>query len=421
MYNVQVFGYRTNFLFTLTLNIEYCILNIIFIKKMNFKKLNIPPTKSLQNAGWDWMLGENTLPYITDEMVIISEKEAENYYEAGNQLYEMFIEAAQYVVDNERFAALGIPENLIDLVKYSWENDKQWHLYGRFDLSGGLDGKPIKLIEFNADTATCIPETAVVQWASLKANGLDEAGQFNTLYEALTEQFKELKSQNLEFEPTLLISTMEGYPEDDTNMQVLGEAAREAGFEVAFEHIENVEFSEEGIYKQNDEDGSFTKFDFYFKLVPWEYIGWDEPELAASLTYLVKNKKAIVMNPAYTLLFQSKGILKILWDLFPNHPLLLQTENQPLVNKSCVQKVLFGREGANIRILSPVGVTLDKTEGDYFEQTSIYQEYTEFLQDKSNNYYQAGVFFSGESCGLGFRKGGKIIDNKAIFCGHLVG
>jgi glutathionylspermidine synthase len=387
---------------------------------MNFKKLSVKPTISLQNAGWDWMLGENTLPYITDEMVIISENEAENYYEAGNQLYEMFIEAAQYVVDNERFAELGIPENLIDLVKYSWENDKQWHLYGRFDLSGGLDGKPIKLIEFNADTATCIPETAVVQWASLKANGLDESGQFNTLYESLTEQFRELKSQNSEFNPTILISTMEGYPEDDTNMQVLGEAAREAGFEVAFEHIENVEFSEEGIYKQDEEDGSFTKFEFYFKLVPWEYIGWDEPELASSLTYIVKNKKAVVMNPAYTLLFQSKGILKILWDLFPNHPLLLQTENQPLANKSCVQKVLFGREGANVKILSPMGITLNKTEGDYFEQTSIYQEFTEFLKDKSDNYYQAGVFFSGESCGLGFRKGGKIIDNKATFCGHLV-
>ncbi|MDZ7899707.1 MAG: glutathionylspermidine synthase family protein [Arcicella sp.] len=388
---------------------------------MNFKKLNISPNISLQNAGWDWMLGENTLPYITDEMVIISEEEAENYYEAGNQLYEMFIEVAQYVIDNERFAELGIPENLIDLIKYSWENDKNWHLYGRFDLSGGLNGKPIKLIEFNADTATCIPETAVVQWASLKANGLDETGQFNTLYEALTEQFKELKNQNPEFESTLLISTMEGYPEDDTNMQVIGEAAREAGFEVAFEHIENVEFSEEGIYKQNPEDGSFTKFDFYFKLVPWEYMGWDEPELVKSLTRIVKNKKAIVMNPAYTLLFQSKGILKILWDLFPNHPLLLQTENQALINKSCVQKVLFGREGANVKILSPVGITLDKTEGEYLEQASIFQEYTEFLQDKSGNYYQAGVFFAGESCGLGFRKGGKILDNTAGFCGHLVG
>ena len=134
-------------------------------------------------------------------------------------------------------------------------------------MSGGLDGKPIKLIEFNADTATCIPETAVVQWASLKANGLDESGQFNTLFESLTDQFKELKRQNSEFEPILLISTMEGYPEDDTNMQVLAEAAREAGFEVDFEYIENVEFSEEGIYKQNSEDGSFIKFDFYFKLV----------------------------------------------------------------------------------------------------------------------------------------------------------
>ena len=92
---------------------------------MQFKKLNISPNLSLQNAGWDWMLGENTSPYITDEMVIISEKEAENYYEAGNQLYEMFIEAAQYVIDNEQFTALGIPENLIELVKYSWENDKQ--------------------------------------------------------------------------------------------------------------------------------------------------------------------------------------------------------------------------------------------------------------------------------------------------------
>ena len=387
---------------------------------MNFKKLSISPTQSLQNAGYDWLLGENTLPYITDSMIEVSEKEAENYYEAANKLYEMFTEAAQYVIDNEQFTTLGIPENLIELVKFSWENDKNWHLYGRFDLSGGLDGKPIKLIEFNADTATCIPETATVQWASLKANGLDESSQFNTLFESLVSQFQELKRQNPEFEPSLLISTMEGNPEDDANMQLLGEAAEEAGFEVTFEYIENVEFSvEQGIFQQN-EDGSFTKYDYWFKLVPWEYIGWDEPELAKILTQVIVSKKALVMNPAYTLLFQSKGILKILWDLFPNHPLLLETDNYQLVNKSCVEKVLFGREGANVKILSPVGVTLEKTEGDYVEQKTIYQEYVEFLKDDTGKYYQAGVFFAGEGAGLGFRCGGKIIDNKAQFCGHLV-
>ncbi len=388
---------------------------------MKLKNLSISPENSLKNTGWDWMLGENTLPYITNEMVVVEENEAEKYYNAANELYEMYIEAAQQVIDNQRFTELGIPENLIELVKYSWENDAHWHLYGRFDLSGGLDGKAIKLIEFNADTATCIPETAVVQWASLKANNLDESMQFNTLYEALVENFKELQSENPDFKPTLLISTMKGFSEDDTNMQVLGEAAKEAGFEVAFEYIENVEFSPmEGIYKQNAGDGSFAKYDYWFRLVPWEYIGWDEPELASILTQIVINKKAIILNPAYTLLFQSKAILKVLWELFPNHPLLLQTENTPIFGKTSVEKVLFGREGANVKIVSPAGISLEKTEGEYAEQKTIFQEYTAFLKDSAENHYQAGVFFAGEACGLGFRRGGKILDNKAQFCGHII-
>jgi glutathionylspermidine synthase len=386
---------------------------------MKFIKLPLSPTQSLQQSGWDWMLGENTLPYITDEVISVSEAEAERYFEAVNELYEMFVKAAQYVIDKKLFDELGIPQNLIELVKYSWENDRNWHVYGRFDLSGGLDGKPIKLIEFNADTATCIPETAVVQWASLIANGYDESSQFNTIFESFVEQFREIRTQNIAFQPTLLISTMEGYPEDDTNMQVLDEAAREAGFDVAFNHIEDTEFAADGIYKAN-EDGSFTRYDFWFKLVPWEYIGWDEPELADLLTDLVIQKKVIVMNPAYTLLFQSKGILKVLWDLFPYHPLLLKTDSRPLLGTNCVQKVLFGREGANVKILSDMGNTIEASEGDYYEQKAVYQEFTEFLNNR-NAYYQAGVFFAGEACGLGFRKGGKIIDNKAQFCGHLVG
>ncbi len=388
---------------------------------MKLKKLITPPQQSLRNAGWDWMLGEDTLPYITDDVVVVSEQQAEQYYEAANELYEMFIEAAQHVIDNNRLEELGIPYNLHRLVKYSWDNDKHWHLYGRFDLSGGLDGKPIKLIEFNADTATCIPETAIVQWASLKANNLDESQQFNTLYESLVENFRELQRQNPGFQPSLLISTMRDYPEDDTNMQVLGEAAKESGFEVAFEYIDEVEFSPiEGIYKQNPADGSFTKYDYWFKLIPWEYIGWDEPELAEILTEMLINQKVVILNPAYTLLFQSKGILKVLWELYPNHPLLLQTENKAIPGKASVEKVLFGREGANVRILSADGYATEKNDGEYFEQNTVFQEYTEFIQDKTGNYYQAGVFFAGEACGLGFRKGGKIIDNKAQFCGHII-
>ncbi|OZI10130.1 glutathionylspermidine synthase [Siphonobacter sp. BAB-5385] len=388
---------------------------------MKIKTLPTAPEAQLRQIGWDWMLGSDTLPYLTHELVSINQTEAQAYYDAANDLYELFVEAGQAVIDQERFAELGIPKNLIELIKLSWNDDRHLHLYGRFDLAGGIDSKPIKLIEFNADTATCIPETGIVQWAHLKANGLDEAAQFNTLYESLVENFEILRNLNSDLTPTLLVSAMRDTPEDDANVQVIGEAAKEAGFDVEYAYVDEVEFSpSEGLFRQNPQNGTFERFDFWFKLVPWEYIAWEEPDLADILTQVVKNRKTVIINPAYTLLFQSKAILKVLWELNPNHPLLLQTQAQPLAGKASVRKVLFGREGANVEMLDPQGKATDQAEGEYGEQDSIYQEYVEFPVDPQGNRYQAGVFFAGEGCGLGFRRGGKILDNSAQFSGHLV-
>jgi glutathionylspermidine synthase len=388
---------------------------------IKLKTLAHSPLQTLSDEGWKWMLGEDTLPYVTNDMVVVNEAIAEAYYEAGNELYEMFAKAAEYVIQHDLYDELDIPPNLVPLIKYSWENDKGWHLYGRFDLAGGIDGQPIKLIEFNADTATCIPETAIVQWASLKANGFDDSLQFNTLYETLAEAFESLRVENPTHHPSLLISTMSGFPEDDTNMDILAEAAKEAGFEVAFENIEKVDFSpNEGIFKHSLSVGSFTKYDFWFKLIPWEFIAWDEPELCKIITDICMDQKAVVINPAYTMLFQSKGILKILWDMFPKHPLLLETKYTPISGKNCIEKVMFGREGANTRIINTKNETVTFSGGEYAEQKKIYQEFIEFPMDERGFNYQAGVFYVGEACGLGFRKGGKILDNKAQFCGHII-
>ncbi len=371
--------------------------------------------------GWDWMLGQDTLPYLTNEVVTLQSDEVDAYYEAANELFEMFVAAGQHVIDENRFEELGIPSNLVELIKLSWEDDRNIHLYGRFDLAGGIDNQPIKLIEFNADTATCLPETTVVQYAHLKANGLEESHQFNAVFETLTGQFEELLALNPDLQPTLLLSAMRDFPEDDTNVMLLGEAAREAGFEIEFDFVDNVEFSaEEGIFWQNPKNGQFEKLDFWFKLIPWESIAEDEPELLRILTEIIQKRLAIVLNPAYTLLFQSKYILKILWELYPNHPLLLETDNKPLPGKACVEKVLFGREGANVRILNNDGSERQAVSGDYGAYPKIYQEYVEFPQDSAGYTYQAGVFYAGEACGVGFRRGGRIIDNGAGFVGHIV-
>jgi len=386
---------------------------------ISLKPLPQSPDTQLRQIGWDWMLGTDTLPYLTNEVVQLNVQQAMAYAEAANRLFELLVEAGQHVIDQDRFAELGIPANLVELIRHSWDDDRNILLYGRFDLAGGIDNTPVKLIEFNADTATCLPETAVVQYAHLKANGLDESQQVNAVFEALVAQFEEIKAQNADLTPTLLLSAMRDSAEDDANVALLGEAAREAGFEVAFAYIDEVEFSAtEGIYRFDN--GAFTRFDFWFKLIPWEYIGNDEPELAGILTQLVRERKVVIMNPAYALLFQSKYMLKVLWELFPNHPLLLETSSDPLPGQPSVEKVLFGREGANVRLLDATGQVTQSVDGDYGDQPAIYQQYVDFPQDAAGNRYQAGVFFAGEACGLGFRRGGAVIDNTAQFVGHIV-
>ena len=391
---------------------------------MKLKKIQPLTNEYLESIGFTWHTDTDKTSYISDEVVSISENEATAYYEATNELYDMYCETAQYVIDNNLFHELDIPFNLVEIIKASWDDDVHWHLYGRFDLAGGLDGKPIKLIEFNADTPTAVFETAIVQWAMLKFNELEESSQFNSLYEALKDNFKRfvtLDGDIEEFEKhyeklnwKILFSSVAGNDEEEHTTKLLQHIATEAGYKTDFEFIGDVGFSGDGISKDDE------LFEFWFKLIPWEDIAIDEGELAVILTEMINNKKAIIFNPAYTLLFQSKGIMKILWDLYPNHPLLLKTSFEPLENTKQVEKMCFGREGANVAIVNADNSLETKTDGVYENFKPIYQEYVEFPQDQNGDHYQAGVFYSYEACGLGFRKGGVILDNMSKFVGHIV-
>jgi len=381
------------------------------------------PESKLEALGFTWHTDSDGTHYVADELVLISEDEAEAYYEAANTLYDMYVRAAEYVIDNDLFFDLGIPFNLIEPIKKSWENDVHWHVYGRFDFAGGVDGAPIKLIEFNADTPTGLYESAVLQWALLKHNGLDEARQFNNIYDAITQNFRRmitLFDDPDDFEKLydgwkILFSSVEGNDEEEVTTRLLRQIATDAGFATAFEFLQNVKFDEEGIY---DADGN--AFEYWFKLYPWEDIATDEPELAVLLGSIMQNQKAIILNPAYTLLFQSKGMLKILCDLFPDSPYLLETSFEPLAGVKQVEKRMFGREGANTKIIDANGEVLKATEGPYGNYRPVYQAYADFPTDRHGHRYQAGVFFAYEACGLGFRRGGEILDNMSKFVGHML-
>ena len=389
------------------------------------KLIDIEPLDKeyLENIGFSWHTNKDSSDYIANQIVEISEAEAMAFYEAGNELYDMFVEAGDYVIENDLLHDIGIPFNLQEVLKLSWENDVHWHLYGRFDLSGGLNGESIKLLEFNADTPTSLLDTAVTQWAMLKKNGFNEESQFNNIHNSILENFQRLLTLEESVEKfderyngwKILFTSVKDVQEDENTARYLMSIAIEAGFECEFAYVDEIEFDEDGIYFKEKE------YEYLFKLLPWEDIAIQESDLATLLTEIVKNQKAIILNPAYTLMFQSKAFMNILWELFPNHPLLLESSSKPLEGKSYVQKPIFGREGRNITITDESGDAVESSDGEYGDFNSIYQERANLCSDSSGYNYQAGLFFAYEGCGIGFRRDKKLIlDDNSQFVGHII-
>ncbi|MCR5887989.1 glutathionylspermidine synthase family protein [Hymenobacter sp. J193] len=380
-------------------------------------------TPAVRALGWDWAVEDACAAYVAREAVQVPEAEAEALLQAADTLYEMLAQAIPDPIPDDLLQLLAIPANLWTAVRHSWNDERHWHLYGRFDLAQTPDG--IKLLEFNADTATSLPETAVVQWASLVAAGqADEERQANGLFEGLQSQLEEWRQLNPDLDPSLLLVHLPGSAEDETNCAILAEAARAAGFATA--HVCSVDAmqvsvagEDRGVWAQVGPE-QWQRFGFLFKLVPWEILAEEEPDLTADLTHLLLSRDVIIANPAYSLLFQSKGILAWLWKVFPHHPLLLEASLQPLAGHS-VSKPIFGREGQNVTEVQPNGQLGTSIDGEFGEQPQVHQRWAYLPRDAQQRRYQAGVFWAGEACALGFRRDAGFITNLSEFVPHLLG
>ena len=265
---------------------------------------NVEP--AIRELGWDWAVEDACENYVAREAVRLPEATADELLEAADTLYELLVQSIPDPIPDTLLQELAIPELLWEAVRHSWNDDRHWHLYGRFDLASTPEGP--KLIEFNADTATSIPETAVIQWASLMAAGLaDDDRQANGLFEGVQAQFTKWRDLNSDLEPSLLLIHLPDSAEDATNCAVLAEAAREAGFQQV--HVCSADAmqvalagDERGVWAQTGPE-QWRRFSFLCKLVPWELLAEEEPDLTRDLTELLRSRDLIIANPAYTLLF----------------------------------------------------------------------------------------------------------------------
>lgn len=376
--------------------------------------------KTIRDKGYAWFLDGDNDEYLTDDAILISQAETDKLVAASEACFVLYEKALDHISKNDLWSRLGLPSEIIPLIHHDMKRNLP-HIIGRLDFAGGIEQMSTKLIEFNADTNTIMPESALFQSWMFEPVKKDYKGQMNYLHKDLVQTFIDLKQQFPDRPATLLLSSL-GHVEDRLNLNVIYKAAVEAGFEVEYSDLEKVVFGEDGVFLHATE--GYKQYFFFFKLIPWEFIMFEEPDLMKILVDLSINHDLIVLNPSYSIVFQAKHIMSIMYEMFPENEFLLPTYDSKnfLKGKQYVRKGNFGRLGENIKIVDPSGETIAKTKGDFGEFTKIFQEFAEMYADEDGDIYQPSMFLvDGRASCISFRRRDDlIIDDDAEFVPHVI-
>lgn len=313
---------------------------------------------------------------------------------ATNTLNEMCLEAVQHVIDHRRFRELDIDARMENLCIDSWEND-QLDIYGRFDFS--YDGiNPPRMLEFNADTPTALFEASVIQWDWLQGV-FPHHDQFNSIHEKLIAAWKRFPRRSTHF------ACVTESEEDYVTTLYMQDVCTQAG------HMTHTLFMKDiGWDGAKFLDLHNQPIERIFKLYPWEWMAEEAfaQHLLAARTQWIE--------PAWKLILTCKGILPILWEMFPNHENLLPASFNPMPES--VRKPLYSREGANVEL--PTGLS---SGGDYGLGMWIYQQYQP-LPEFDGFYPVVGSWvIGGESAGIGIREDDTLITkNTSRFVPHII-
>lgn len=325
---------------------------------------------------------------------------------ATNELAQMALAGAQYIIDHKLYAQLDILERAVPLIEASWEAEPP-SLYGRFDLAYYGDGPP-KLLEYNADTPTSLVEAAVAQWYWLEDTH-PMFDQFNSIHERLIQLWRELAQS---FPKRHIDFCSSDDAEDRTTATYLLDTAQQAGLSTNVFLIDEIGW--DGMQFVTPGGRPLTAV---FKLYPWEWM------VREQFGRYLNSTRIIWVEPAWKMLLSNKGLLPILWKLYPNHPnLLCANWTQAECGEAWVRKPLLGREGANISLHHPGGDL--STEGDYGEGGFVYQDLAP-VKTFDGKYPVIGSWVIGHktgdaAAGIGIRESdAPITTNLSQFVPHL--
>jgi len=358
--------------------------------------------KQVEQIGLTYHSHENGPYWDESACYELTTHEVDELEKAANTLHRLCIDAAEQIIERDWWDRLRIPEAARPAILTSWERD-DFSLYGRFDLA--YDGTtPPKMLEYNADTPTALVEAAVAQWFWLE-ECRPAADQFNSIHERLIAAWRRRGGDLVHF------ASVRDHDEDGMTVTYLRDTCEQAGLRTCWLAIEDIGWDTQA---SRFVDNELVPISNCFKLYPWEWM-WAEdfaPHLAKTPTTF--------LEPAWKMLLSNKGILPVLWELYPDHPNLLPAnDREGVLTGDFVRKPLLGREGSNVSIFQ-ANQPVFTSDGDYGAEGYIFQQRAKIPSFDGHHPVFGAWIVDHEAAGLGIREDTSLITgNLSRFVPHF--
>ncbi|WP_158969207.1 glutathionylspermidine synthase family protein [Paraglaciecola sp. L3A3] len=348
--------------------------------KVNSPWLNI--ANDDENAFVDMMQGHKLSSSPSNELNYyqISTVAKEALESATDELHQMFMHATDYALAHpELLAKFALPEQILAKIRTSWANRRNQLITSRFDFAMSENG--LKVYEYNCDSASCYMEVAKVQGKWLKhfevKDGYDAGSD---LFNRLVKAWKSCKINSI------VHVLQDDDPEETYHAFFMKSAIEAAGYKCeVIKGLSSLSWTADG----DIQDCHGDSIKWVWKTWAWETAldelrlddshqqQVNEHTLPPTLADVLLNDDIMVFEPMWTLIPSNKAILPILCSLFPNHPLLLNTDfemNSELEKTGYVVKPIVGRCGANIQLIDQDKKVLAEKFGQFENREKIYQQ-----------------------------------------------
>jgi len=304
---------------------------------------------------------------------------------ATNELHALFMHATDYVLQNpsvlEKF---NLPPVIWPRLHQSWDNRRNQMVTGRFDFC--LSDQGLKVYEYNADSASCQMECGKVQGLWARRHGCEDgedAGE--ELFEQLVHAWQHTEVDGL------VHILLDNDREEMYHALFMRSAMERAGIECKLVRgLAGLQW--QGADTVLDADG--VPIRWIWKTWAWEtaldqlrqeldeeaqrqLLRQPAEDQPPRLMDVLLRPSTMVFEPIWTLIPSNKAILPVLWEMFPEHPYLLESHfslTDDLRAGGYVAKPIAGRCGYNISVVGGETGVLTETAGQFDQQRQIFQQ-----------------------------------------------